>query len=151
MDGQLARQVWEVVARPKGKTALGTKTILERKIRKDVRIKRTGADSWLRDSDKLKDIVWVLGRDLKLTREHLAVAPCRRLTQFLLSLTSKTYGQSPKTVLHQISIVDPVSQSYIYQTLLVHDSPASIEDLVPQTAPLLGTRCYLRNSSRIAR
>ena len=27
--------------------------------------------------------VWVLGRDLKLTREHLAVAPCRRLTQFL--------------------------------------------------------------------
>ena len=28
-------------------------------------------------------LVWVLGRDLKLTREHLAVAPCRRLTQFL--------------------------------------------------------------------
>ena len=27
--------------------------------------------------------VWVLGRGLKLTREHLAVAPCRRLTQFL--------------------------------------------------------------------
>ena len=27
--------------------------------------------------------VWVLGRDLKLTRKHLAVAPCRRLTQFL--------------------------------------------------------------------
>ena len=36
--------------------------------------------------------VWVLGRDLKLTREHLAVAPCRRLTQFLLSLTSKHTG-----------------------------------------------------------
>ena len=51
----------------------------------------------------------------------------------------------------------PVSQSYIYQTPLVHDSsPAtrtqsSIENLVPQTAPLLGTRCYLRNSSWIAR
>ena len=27
--------------------------------------------------------VWVLGRALKLTREHLAVAPCTRLTQFL--------------------------------------------------------------------
>ena len=27
--------------------------------------------------------VWMLGRGLKLTREHLAVAPCRRLTQFL--------------------------------------------------------------------
>ena len=50
----------------------------------------------------------------------------------------------------------PVSQSYIYQTRLVHDSPAtrtqsSIENLVPQTAPLLGTRCYLRNSSWTAR
>ena len=55
---------------------------------------------------------------------------------------------------HQINY--PVSQSYIYQTPLVHDSPAtrtqsSIEDLVPQTAPLLGTRCYLRKSSWIAR
>ena len=27
--------------------------------------------------------VWVLGRGLKLTREHLAVVPCKRLTQFL--------------------------------------------------------------------
>ena len=26
---------------------------------------------------------WMLGRALKLTREHLAVAPCTRLTQFL--------------------------------------------------------------------
>ena len=26
--------------------------------------------------------VWMLGRDLNLTREHLAVAPCTRLTQF---------------------------------------------------------------------
>ena len=55
-----------------------------------------------------------------------------------------------------ISINYPVSQSYIYQTPLVHDSPASKtqssnEDLIPQTAPLLGTRCYLRNSSGIAR
>ena len=45
---------------------------------------------------------------------------------------------------------------YIYQTPFVHDSPAtrtqsSSEDLVSQTAPLLGTRCYLRNSSGIAR
>ena len=32
----------------------------------------------------LKMIVWMLGRALKLTREHLAVAPCtRRVTQFL--------------------------------------------------------------------
>ena len=55
---------------------------------------------------------------------------------------------------HQINY--PVSQSYIYQTPLVHDSPAtrtrsSIENLVPQTAPLLGTICYLRNSSWIVR
>ena len=34
-------------------------------------------------SEAERVIVWVLGRDLKLTREHLAVAPCRRLTQFL--------------------------------------------------------------------
>ena len=38
-----------------------------------------------------------------------------------------------------------------HKNLDIH-SPASraqssIEDLVPQTAPLLGTRCYLRNSS----
>ena len=43
-------------------------------------------------------------------------------------------------VSHNISINYPVSQSYIYQTPLVHDSPASrtqssIEDLVPQIAP----------------
>ena len=40
MDGQLARQVWEVVPRPKGKTVLGTKTIFKRKIGKDGRIKK---------------------------------------------------------------------------------------------------------------
>ena len=34
MDGQLARQVWEVVLRPKGKTVLGTKTIFKQKIGK---------------------------------------------------------------------------------------------------------------------
>ena len=38
MDGQLARQVGEVVPRPKGKTVLGTKTIFKRKIEKDGRI-----------------------------------------------------------------------------------------------------------------
>ena len=32
----------------------------------------------------LEVVVWVLGRALKLTREHLAVAPySRRITQFL--------------------------------------------------------------------
>ncbi|CAN0226333.1 unnamed protein product, partial [Ascophyllum nodosum] len=40
MDGQLARQVWEVVPRPKGKTVLGTKTIFKRKIGKDGRIEK---------------------------------------------------------------------------------------------------------------
>ena len=35
MDGQLARQVWEIVPRPRGKTGLGTKTIFKRKIGKD--------------------------------------------------------------------------------------------------------------------
>ena len=30
MDGQLERQVWEVIPRPKGKTVLGTKTIFKR-------------------------------------------------------------------------------------------------------------------------
>ena len=38
MDMQLARQVWEVVPRPKGKTVLGTKNIIKRKIGKDGRI-----------------------------------------------------------------------------------------------------------------
>ena len=38
MDGQLARQVWEVVPRPKGKVVLGPKTIFKRKIGKDGRI-----------------------------------------------------------------------------------------------------------------
>ncbi|CAM9591284.1 unnamed protein product, partial [Ascophyllum nodosum] len=38
MDGQLARQVWEVVPRSKGKTALGTKIIFKRQIGKDGRI-----------------------------------------------------------------------------------------------------------------
>ena len=32
---------------------------------------------------RLLGCVWMLGRGLKLTREHLAVAPCTRLTQFL--------------------------------------------------------------------
>ena len=40
MDGQLARQVWEVVLRSKGKTVLGTKSTFKRKIGKDGRIER---------------------------------------------------------------------------------------------------------------
>ena len=40
MDGQLARQVWKVGPRPKGKTVLGTKTIFKRKIGKDRRIEK---------------------------------------------------------------------------------------------------------------
>ena len=40
MDGQLARQVWEVVLRPKGKTVLGTKTIFKRKNGKGGRIEK---------------------------------------------------------------------------------------------------------------
>ena len=60
------------------------------------------------------------------------------------------------SVFHYGSMDDLVSQSYIYQTPLVYDSPvtrtqSSIENLVPETAPLLGTRCYIRNSSWIAR
>ena len=46
--------------------------------------------------------------------------------------------EKPGEASQYISINYPVSQSYIYQTPLVHDSPASraqssIEDLVPQT------------------
>ena len=40
MDGQLARQVWGVIPRPKGKTVLGTKTIFKRKIGKGGRIEK---------------------------------------------------------------------------------------------------------------
>ena len=40
MDGQLVRQVWEVVPRPKRKTVLGTKTIFKRKVGKDGRIEK---------------------------------------------------------------------------------------------------------------
>ena len=40
MDGQLARQVWEVVPRPKGKTVFGTKAIFKRKTGKERRIEK---------------------------------------------------------------------------------------------------------------
>ena len=40
MDGQLARQVWEVAPRLKGKTVLGTKTIFTRKLGEDGRIEK---------------------------------------------------------------------------------------------------------------
>ena len=40
MDGQLARQVWEVAPRPKGRTVLGTKAIFKQKIGKDGRIEK---------------------------------------------------------------------------------------------------------------
>ena len=40
---------------------------------------------------------------------------------------------------HQINY--PVSQSYIYQTPLVHNSPASIENRAPQTRALEITGC----------
>ena len=40
MDEQLARQVWKVVPRPKGKTVLGTKAIFKEKIGKDGRIEK---------------------------------------------------------------------------------------------------------------
>ena len=82
----------------------------------------------------------------------------RRVTQFLLYYRGEItcYTMSARKELPQHQINYPVSQSYIYQTPLVHDSPAtrtqsSSENLVSQTAPLLGTRCYLRNSSGIAR
>ena len=47
-----------------------------------------GSCSWLfpqipRPKTTFLTCVWMLGRGLKLTRKHLAVAPCRRLTQFL--------------------------------------------------------------------
>ena len=75
----------------------------------------------------------------------------RRLTQDFI-LTSEEHEEKPVGTPPYISITYPVSQSHIYQTPLVHDSPvtraqSNIEDLVLQTAPLLGTRCYLRNSS----
>ena len=40
MDGKLARQVWEVVSRPKGKTVLSTKTIFKQKTGKDGQIEK---------------------------------------------------------------------------------------------------------------
>ena len=40
MDGQLERQVWEIVPRPKVKTVLGTQTIFKRKIGKNERIQK---------------------------------------------------------------------------------------------------------------
>ena len=40
MDSQLARQVWEVFPRPKGKTVHRTKTIFKQNIGKDGRIEK---------------------------------------------------------------------------------------------------------------
>ena len=40
MDGQIARGVWKVVDRPKGKTVLGPKTVFKRKVGQDGRVKK---------------------------------------------------------------------------------------------------------------
>ena len=40
MDDQIARVVWMVVDRPKGKTVLGTKTVLKRKVGQDGRVEK---------------------------------------------------------------------------------------------------------------
>ena len=40
MDGQIARGVWKVVDRPKGKTVLITKTVLKRKVDQDSRLEK---------------------------------------------------------------------------------------------------------------
>ncbi|CAN0441603.1 unnamed protein product, partial [Ascophyllum nodosum] len=40
MDGQIARGVWKVVDRPKGKTVLGTKTVFKRKVGQDGRVEK---------------------------------------------------------------------------------------------------------------
>ncbi|CAM9315506.1 unnamed protein product [Ascophyllum nodosum] len=40
MDGQIARGVWKVVDRPKGKTVLGTKTVFKREVDQDGRVKK---------------------------------------------------------------------------------------------------------------
>ena len=55
-------------------------------------------------------------------------------------MMSERHTGEPGEASHNIRINYPVSQSYIYRTPLVHDSPASraqssIEDLVPQTNP----------------
>ena len=40
MGGQIARGVWKVVDRPKGKTVLGTNTVFKRKVGQDGRVER---------------------------------------------------------------------------------------------------------------
>ena len=49
----------------------------------------------------------------------------RRLTQDLLYYRVNNMQEKPVEASHHISTNHPVSQSYIYQTPLVHDSPAS--------------------------
>ncbi|CAN0436588.1 unnamed protein product, partial [Ascophyllum nodosum] len=58
MDGQLARQVWEVIPRPKGKTVLGTKTIFKRKIGKDGRIQKCKCRFVAQGFRQIKDILY---------------------------------------------------------------------------------------------
>ena len=40
IDGQIARGVWKVVDRAKGKTVLGTKTVFKRKVDQDGRVEK---------------------------------------------------------------------------------------------------------------
>ena len=50
-----------------------------------------------------------------------------------LLLTSERHtGRAQLAALHKISVDDPVSQSYIYQTPLVRDSPASRTEYLKQ-------------------
>ena len=45
MDGQIARGVWKVIERSKGKTALGTKIVFKRKVGQDGRVESPNAAS----------------------------------------------------------------------------------------------------------
>ena len=63
-------------------------------------------------------------------------------------MMSKRHTGEPGEASQYISTSHPVPQSYIYQTPLVHDSPASrtqssIEDLVPQTEAYSLEACTL--------
>ena len=57
MDGQIARGVWKVVDRPKGRTVLGTKTVFKREVDQDGRVESRSAASWPRVSARSRGFI----------------------------------------------------------------------------------------------
>ena len=74
MHGHIARGVWKVVDRPKGKTVLGTKTVFKRKVDQDVRVEKYKCSFVAQGFRQIKGIHYQESSSLTPTKSSIRMA-----------------------------------------------------------------------------